>query len=385
MRILFSANPMFGHFVPMVPLAVTLQERGHEVLVATGPGFGPTVRSYGLDCVGAGRDLTLDDVLGVLPGIFEVAPEEQDRYARPRVFVELRAHNVIDDLTRTVADWGPHLIVREPAELASWAVAEARAMPHVCVNAGAATSAAEWDDVAAPWIRDLGRRVGLDELAAESFYRYGLLAFEPAGYQDWSHTPTARVHRPDPMATEPAPELGLLDLDDRPLVYVTLGTEFFNADLMHSLIAALDDGTRNIVVTTGPQATPADVDPGVPHVVVASWLPQDALLERADLVVSHGGGGTTIGALVRGVPMLCVPQGADQFHHARRVEQLGVGRTLDPGERSPEEIRAVASELLTDPRYRFAAAEVVAATALLPGVEDAAIHLETRFGRTARP
>ena len=83
--------------------------------------------------------------------------------------------------------------------------------------------------------------------------------------------------------------------------------------------------------------------------------------------------------------MLCVPQGADQFHHARRVEQLGVGRTRDPGERSPEEIRAVASELLTDPRYRFAAAEVVAATALLPGVEDAAIHLETRFGRTARP
>ena len=143
MRILVGANPMFGHFLPVVPLAVTLRDRGHEVVVATGPSFVPRAEAFGLTGVGVGRDLSLDDMLAVLPEIFDVAPEDQDAYARPRVFVELRAHNVVDDLLASARDWSPDLIVREGAELASWAVAERLAIPHVAVNTGAATTAAD--------------------------------------------------------------------------------------------------------------------------------------------------------------------------------------------------------------------------------------------------
>lgn len=63
--------------------------------------------------VGVGRDLTLDDMFAVLPDILEVPPEDQDGYARPRVFIDLRAQNVIADLHEGVSGWRPDLIVRE--------------------------------------------------------------------------------------------------------------------------------------------------------------------------------------------------------------------------------------------------------------------------------
>jgi UDP:flavonoid glycosyltransferase YjiC (YdhE family) len=367
---------MFGHFTPLVPLVAELQGRGHQVLVATEPAFGDEVRRRGFNHIGVGRDVTLDDVFSVLPEIFEVPPEDQDAYARPRVFVELRASNVVGDLLDVAAEWRPDLILRESGELASWAVAERLEVPHVTVNAGAGTSDRQWETMAASWLRDLGARVGLDDLDAGSLYRYLLISFEPAGYYDWADIPTAAVFRPPVVSSDHDLGQAFAALDQRPLVYVTLGTEFYNRELMATILAALVDRDWNVAASTGPRGDPAAVDPHLAHVIVAQWLPQDTVLGRAALVVTHAGAGTTIGSLIRGVPLVCLPQGADQFHHARRVEELGVGVSLTPSEQSPEAITAAANEVIQDVRFRDRGAEVRAETARLPGVETAATLLE---------
>ena len=367
---------MFGHFAPLVPLVAELQGRGHEVLVATEPGFRVEVARSGFDHVAVGRDVTLDDVFGVLPDILDVSPEDQDAYARPRVFIELRASNVVGDLLDVASAWRPDMVLRESGELASWAVAERLQVPHVTVNAGAATSAEGWDAVAAPWLGVLGARVGLPELDASSLYRHLLVSFEPAGYYDWTHTPTAAVFRPPSAPAGDGLGDALATLDQRPLVYVTLGTEFYNAELMGTILTALVDGDWNVVATTGPHGDPAAVDPHRPDVIVAKWLPQEAVLDRAALVVSHAGAGTTIGTLVRGVPLVCVPQGADQFFHARRVEELQVGISLNPSNRTTDSIVDAVTNVIRGARYRIRAEEVRARTALLPGVDAAAMLLE---------
>ncbi|MEU5671188.1 nucleotide disphospho-sugar-binding domain-containing protein, partial [Micromonospora sp. NPDC047753] len=56
------------------------------------------------------------------------------------------------------------------------------------------------------------------------------------------------------------------------------------------------------------------------------------LLPLADVVVHHGGSGTTLGALAAGVPQLLLPQGADQFANAEALTAAGVGLRLLPGE-----------------------------------------------------
>jgi len=376
MRVLVSSNPNLGHFIPLVPLAQQLEQRGHQVVVASEPAFAEVVRSRGLDHVGVGRDLTLDDIMAVLPHILEVAPEDQNAYAVPRLFVELRAHNAADDLVTVMRDWQPDVVVREPAEFASWAIAEQSAIPHVTVNIGMATSAREWDTLVGPWFADLGSRVGAERLDASSLYRYLVLSFAPAGYQDWSHTPTAMEFRPEPIATTVPLDSRILDFDDRPLIYATLGTEFYNAELMDSIISAALDNDCNVVATTGPQGDPDEIDPHSPRVVVASWIPQDALLDRTTAVICHGGAGSTAGPLVRGVPLVVVPRGADQFLHAKRVEELGVGMMLPSDQQSKADIGGALASALSTPKYREAAQQVAQATALLPGIDQAIAQLE---------
>jgi UDP:flavonoid glycosyltransferase YjiC (YdhE family) len=375
-RVLVSSNPNLGHFIPLVPLAQRLQRRGHQVVVATEPAFAATVQSRGLEQVAVGRDLTVDDMMAVLPKILDIAPEDQNAYAVPRLFVELRAHNAVDDLVGVMDEWRPDLVIREPAEFAAWAIAERFGTPHVTVGIGMATSAQEWDTLVGPWFAGLGDRVGVEDLDASSLFRYLLLSFAPAGYHDWSHTPTARVFRPEPVDSSAPLDARVRDLDDRPLVYATLGTEFYNAALMGSIIAAAVDNDCNVVATTGPQGDPAEIDPHSPRVVVSSWIAQDTLLDRTAAVVSHGGAGSTGGPLVRGVPLVVAPQGADQFLHAKRVEELGVGVMLPPEQQTKDDIGIALATVLQTLRYREAAQRVAEATAHLPRIDQAIDDLE---------
>jgi MGT family glycosyltransferase len=155
-----------------------------------------------------------------------------------------------------------------------------------------------------------------------------------------------------------------------------MGTEFFAAPVMTGVVAAVGAAGAAAVVTTGPRHDPASVDTGSTAAVVRRWVDQDRVLPRVAAAVTHGGAGTVTGALCHGVPLVVVPQGADQFANARRVEDLGVGIAVAPGAPQAELDSAVAS-VLRDPGYRAAAQRIARETALLPGVDEAA-HLVAR-------
>jgi UDP:flavonoid glycosyltransferase YjiC (YdhE family) len=74
------------------------------------------------------------------------------------------------------------------------------------------------------------------------------------------------------------------------------------------------------------------------HVTLRAWVPQAAVVPHADLVVHHGGSGTTLGALAAGVPQLVLPQGADQFANAEALVAAGAARRLLPGELSADAV-----------------------------------------------
>jgi len=61
------------------------------------------------------------------------------------------------------------------------------------------------------------------------------------------------------------------------------------------------------------------------RVLSVGTLDHARLFPRLDLVVHHGGAGTTAAALRAGVPQLIVPHILDQFFHGRRIAELGLG------------------------------------------------------------
>jgi MGT family glycosyltransferase len=165
---------------------------------------------------------------------------------------------------------------------------------------------------------------------------------------------------------------------DRPTVYFTLGTIFHqeSGDLFTRVVAGLSDLDANIIVTVGREIDPAELGPQPPNVLVERFIPQELLLPRCDLVVSHSGSGSVIGALAFGIPLVLLPMGADQPLNADRCEALGVARVLDPLTARPRDITDSAQEVLQTATYREAARRLREETTLLPTSDQAAGMIE---------
>jgi UDP:flavonoid glycosyltransferase YjiC (YdhE family) len=82
-----------------------------------------------------------------------------------------------------------------------------------------------------------------------------------------------------------------------------------------------------------------------------------------------------LGALGAGVPMLAVPQGADQFYNAERIVDAGLGLRLLPDELTAENVRDRASRLLEDERYARAASAQRFEIEAMPGPEAVVARL----------
>ncbi|HVQ94745.1 MAG TPA: glycosyltransferase [Mycobacteriales bacterium] len=164
----------------------------------------------------------------------------------------------------------------------------------------------------------------------------------------------------------------------RPVVYVTLGTEFAleAGDVFDRLLAGLGQLPAEVVASVGREREPAELGPQPRHVHVEQWLPQSLLLPHTDLVVSHGGSGTLTAALAHGLPQLVVPMGADQLHNAERVRELGIGRALPAVQATPAQIRDAAAAILADPDTRAAADRLRREYAALPDAASTVPLLE---------
>lgn len=92
-----------------------------------------------------------------------------------------------------------------------------------------------------------------------------------------------------------------------------------------------------------------------------SWVPQRAILEQADAFVTHAGMGGCGEGLLAGVPMIAVPQGAEQFMNADRLVELGVARRIDTADATADTLRAALNDLVTDPETARRSARLRAA------------------------
>ena len=131
--------------------------------------------------------------------------------------------------------------------------------------------------------------------------------------------------------------------------------------LVANVCAALEQAGIAGLLTLGP-ALDASVTDAVAGVEVAEWADHDEVMRSCDLVVTHGGLGTTLRALAHGRPLLLLPLGRDQRFNAARVEELGAGLVLD-AEASPDTITDAIIRLRAGPSFREGARQAAVAIA----------------------
>jgi MGT family glycosyltransferase len=145
--------------------------------------------------------------------------------------------------------------------------------------------------------------------------------------------------------------------------------------LLRTFANALSPLGGTVVVASG-QTDPVALAPLPPNVLVRRSVPQLDVLDRAAMFVTHGGMNSVNEAMYAGVPMLVVPQGADQPLVAGRVAGLGAGLTIRTEDVGEESVRALAWKLLDDARFLEAATTVRAAQRDAGGFHRAADELE---------
>jgi UDP:flavonoid glycosyltransferase YjiC (YdhE family) len=93
-------------------------------------------------------------------------------------------------------------------------------------------------------------------------------------------------------------------------------------------------------------------------------------------VICHGGPGTTLSALALGLPLLILPQGADQYLIGDLVRRSGAGLCLTPQHVSASTVRQSVLALLDESGYHANARRLQREIAATPGPEAAVRLIE---------
>ncbi|MEU8385447.1 macrolide family glycosyltransferase [Streptosporangium sp. NPDC048865] len=168
--------------------------------------------------------------------------------------------------------------------------------------------------------------------------------------------------------------------DGLPIALLSFGTVLSSRpELFRTCVRAFAELPWRAVVTLGDGMDPADLGPLPPTVEVRRWVSHLSVLRHASVAVTHGGMGTAMEALHLGRPSVVLPATAIDRLSARRIEELGLGRVLDPEDLTPGRLVEAVLAVASDEGMRRAAGEMRREIEAAGGTARAADVLEHRL------
>lgn len=370
--VLIYTSPARGHLYPMMDVALALRAAGHRVVVQTLSDERDRVTAAGLEH----RPIAAE---------IEAIPLEDYHGSNPlaqfsaafRCWLR-RAPHEVTDLRAAVAEVAPDLLIVDVNTWGALAFAEASGRRFVmflpfCLPTpdplvpvfgpgfapprgwlGRLRDRLVWAVMVWTMRGDLARlnamraEVGAPPLGtyADLFTRADLTLYRTAEPFEYARTSWPRgFHALGPGLWAPPGEVPdwLLALPE-PRTLVSVSTELQeDGAIVDAALEALRDEPGSVIVTTS-ALDPARFTPPHDRVRIVKFLPHAAVMPHLDLVVTHGGMGTTQRALAEGVPVCVVPWGRDQNESARRAEVCGAGTRVPRDRLTVDRLRAAIRE-----------------------------------------
>ena len=417
MRFVFATYGTFGDVNPLIGLGGELRRRGHSVVLAAPEMFRRQADAGNLTFAAARPEQNPTDA-AMIAMIYD-RKRGTERGLREFLFPALRAS--YEDLLQTVqaeggadlfvsselayagplvaeatgVSWASYVLapfsffsaydppVLPPHPALSWALHRVPGAGHLLRPFGRAMTQS-WCEPVYTLRRELGLGRGSHPLFdAKHAPALVLALFSPllgAPQRDWpanTQQPGFVFYDRDAEQASLSPELErFLAEGPAPLVF-TLGSaavldpgDFWQ----QSAKAARRLGQRAVLLTGKHAGTQAESDDL--GLFYAGYAPYSLLFPRAAAVVHQGGVGTTAQALRAGKPMLVMPYSHDQPDNARRIEKLGVGRTLLRERYTAERAAAAIAPLLRKPHFAERARKAGAAMSREDGLRVACNALE---------
>jgi len=412
MKALLAPLGSRGDVQPQLVLGEELSRRGHTVTLAASPNFRPWAESRGFGFIPVGEDIN------VIIRQNSHMTEQHPVIALPGQIRLVRRHLAHQARDLFAASHDHDIVVAAGLSLVAKMLADSLGVPHVfcCYTLSMMCSASHapaltpvfgqprfvnralWLAIQTTFELTLGgplnalrRERGLPPYASSWRAIHGsqvLLAQDrvmgdlPADLPGENHQVPALVPRPELAAPLPDALEGFLrgSQPASPVVYLGFGS-MPSVDRAQVVVVARElaerHGARVVLHSSHGEEAGVELPPGV---FAVGDVAHQTLFPRVDLIVHHGGAGTTAAALRSGVPQLVVPHIVDQFFHGRRLAELGVAPAPVPKAelRSP----AIAAALAERFKYREKAQSVRASVEQAGGAARAADHLEALARRT---
>ncbi|GIK63405.1 MAG: glycosyl transferase [Chloroflexota bacterium] len=394
-KILISVLPASGHINPMIAIAQALQQEGHQIRVATDGSYHIQLRRAGLE------PLTMPYPDGAIAQALEYLRRpagwlSQIKRHPPQSYFFMHLTELTAALVKHVEDFQPDILLTDLNLYAGPIAAEICQLPYASycaiVNTYVSPDAPpygmgiDWypEDDARRWlwpIYGLGMKGVLwryDRIVNRVRRQYGLpsaqgamlahspyLALVPTteAYEYPRRAVPKQLMYIGPVTTGERGEVhdnfdwAWLD-DGRPTVYVSMGTIVDGTDIFRNAIEAARGANWKMVMAIGREGNVNKYADAPPNVLVRNFVPQLALLDKVQAVVSHGGNNTVTEALLHGLPLVVIPNSADQPESAGRVKASGVGIRMRPREATPRRLRKSIEAILNDSTYREAARRI---------------------------
>ena len=384
-RFLFVVPPLAGHTNPTVSVGRELVSRGHRVAWVAHRELVRPLLPDDAELIPVGDEVPDDLVERMTAASRGLRGAAALKFLWADFIVPL-ARSMVPGVDAAVDRFRPEVLVVDQQAIAGALVARRRGLAW----ATSATTSAEFTGplegmpLVDRWVRgllaDLQLELGLSEREAARgdlrFSAHLVIGFTtealvgPLGaFPEHYVFVGPSIHdRPESV------EFPWEELEDRPRVLVSLGT--VNSDVgdrfYRTTVEALGSREMQVILVAPPERVGVAPD----NVLVRSFVPQLALMEHMDAVVSHGGHNTVCESLAHGLPLVVAPIRDDQPIVAEQVVRAGAGLRVRFGRLRAEQLRSAVEQVLREPDYREAARGVQDSFASAGGASTAADHLE---------
>ncbi len=381
--------PLVGHIQPTVALGQALLARGHDVVWVgyptrlegrVPPGGRLHALQHGMD------DAALAAVKARGLGLRGAAAF---KFLWEDLFFPL-SRAMLDGVAEAVAAEQPDVIVHDQQAFAGALVARRAGIPLVTNAATSAQLSDPFDSLPQfrTWLQDgmasLAEAAGLPADPSQVASDTAILAWSTrALVGDAALPPQTVLVGPARGPRADAPPFAWDRLDDRPLVFVSLGTVSIDIGARFFEAAATVFAERPHL--QGVLVAPPEAVQAPDNLLVASYVPQLDLLARSTAAVCHGGHNTVVEALSEGLPLVVAPVRDDQPVVAAQVEAAGAGVRVRFGRIRAQTLGAALDRVLQDGAFRAAAGRVRDSFAAAGGPAQAADVVERVMRERSTP
>jgi len=413
------APALYSHFNTLSRLACALVERGHRVTFVHRPDAAAYVKDARLGFHAVGQ---ASHPPGSLAAVLARVANPGSPLGLRRVILDMAdsTRMLCRDLPGAFDTLGIDCVLADQMEAAGALVAESRGLPFVSIacalpvnreagiplpvmpfvyeNSERAFKIVEGSTMVYDWmmgphhraIAEQAERLGLSPRSRlhECLSPLAQIAQVVPGFDFPRRALPPTFHHVGPLHGRPAGAASGLPPDlaprgDRPFVYASLGTLVSGRFGLFKRIAraCARQGAELLVAHCGGlNAAQASALEKIGHTRVRDFVPQLAVLEQADAMISHAGANTVMEAIAARTPLLVLPVAFDHPGAAARVEYAGVGLRASPQFASVGDIARKLRRLLDEPQFIERMAPLADQIRQAGGAARAAIIIETAIG-----